>query len=410
MTELQIGHSYKGKNFNKMVNKLLYRITYKSEIHNRFEYKSGLNIDTEHFNPSGECQPGGLYFFDGSQVVNYKKYLSLREDGYWIRQVEIPDDARVYVETGKYKADRFILRGRMPIADILPDKLCDVYAKCIDSLIQIYGTDSSKFNEECPIVLKFNEDSPIVLKFNESPIIFNYSLLPNITMYYDPYFLEYVNEQTEKLCLKVVKQNSYALRFVKNQTENICINAVKRKGMALQYVNEQTEAICIEAVRQNVRALYYVKDQTEAICIEAVNKKGYALEYVKDQTEMICIEAVKKDGYALRYVKDQTEMICIEAVKKAGGALVHVKDQTEMICIEAVKENGYAIKHVKKQTEAICMEAVKRDGRNLQYVKQTEAICVAAIKENWRARKYVDEKYKYLLVDSKKFYFYFPNQ
>ena len=36
--------------------------------------------------------------------------LRANDAPYWIRKVEIPDDANVYVKHGKYKADKIILR------------------------------------------------------------------------------------------------------------------------------------------------------------------------------------------------------------------------------------------------------------------------------------------------------------
>ena len=36
-----------------------------------------------------------------------------------------------------------------------------------------------------------------------------------------------VEDQTEEICLKAVKQHRYALLYVKEQTEKICLEAVK---------------------------------------------------------------------------------------------------------------------------------------------------------------------------------------
>lgn len=38
----------------------LYKLTNETEIHNGFKYQDGLNIDTETFNPFGECSKGRL--------------------------------------------------------------------------------------------------------------------------------------------------------------------------------------------------------------------------------------------------------------------------------------------------------------------------------------------------------------
>ncbi|OJT73114.1 hypothetical protein BM531_20425, partial [Clostridioides difficile] len=44
----------------------------------------------------------------------------------------------------------------------------------------------------------------------------------------------------------------------------------KTNGMALQYVNKQTDKICIEAVKQDGRSIQFVNNKTEEICINAI--------------------------------------------------------------------------------------------------------------------------------------------
>ena len=101
---------------------------------------------------------------------------------------------------------------------------------------------------------------------------------------YNPFALQYVDEQTEAICLAAVKQDGFALRFVKKQTEAICHAAVKQNGYALCYVHEQTEAICKAAVQENGIALQYVKVQTPALCKLAVGHK-----YRKEFLTLMCI-------------------------------------------------------------------------------------------------------------------------
>src|SRR5271156_4589482 len=72
-------------------------------IHHNFQYKEGLNIDTIPFNPSGECEPGGLYYCEREKAYLYANF------GPFIADVEIPDDARIYAEPDRYKADKIII-------------------------------------------------------------------------------------------------------------------------------------------------------------------------------------------------------------------------------------------------------------------------------------------------------------
>ena len=89
-----------------------YKITNKKENHNGLQYKTGLNIDPLPWNPSGNCESGGIYFSreDIFAFINY---------GPWIRKVTIPEDAEVYENPGKskkWKAHKVLLGERKKIS------------------------------------------------------------------------------------------------------------------------------------------------------------------------------------------------------------------------------------------------------------------------------------------------------
>ena len=52
-----------GKYFNqKYRGQILIKLTNRLENHNKYQFKTGLNIDHIPFDPRGECRPGGIYF------------------------------------------------------------------------------------------------------------------------------------------------------------------------------------------------------------------------------------------------------------------------------------------------------------------------------------------------------------
>jgi hypothetical protein len=59
---------------------------------------------------------------------------------------------------------------------------------------------------------------------------------------------------------EAVKQNGDALQFISDQTEKICLEAVKQNGYALRFVIEQNDKICLEALRQDRDTLQFVKN------------------------------------------------------------------------------------------------------------------------------------------------------
>jgi len=98
-----------------------YKILNKKECHHELQYKFGLNNDILEFNPSGDCEPGGIYF-------SREDILYFLEYGYWIRKVTLPEDARIYENPGtpkKWKADKVILGKKEKITAKVIKRLID---------------------------------------------------------------------------------------------------------------------------------------------------------------------------------------------------------------------------------------------------------------------------------------------
>ena len=60
-----------------------YKLTNEEEIHHGFQYKDGLNEDHLPFDETGSCCPGGLYFSDTENILQFLDPYKM----YWIREV-----------------------------------------------------------------------------------------------------------------------------------------------------------------------------------------------------------------------------------------------------------------------------------------------------------------------------------
>ena len=108
LPKLEFKKVYSGKDFNELTKgKVFVRFNNKTEIHNKMTYKDGLNVDILPFSPSGTCSKGGMYFCEGIYFASYC------DEHVFLRFVTIPDDAQVYVESEKFKTDKFILSERV---------------------------------------------------------------------------------------------------------------------------------------------------------------------------------------------------------------------------------------------------------------------------------------------------------
>ncbi len=268
-----------------------YKVLNRDLTHNGFEYQLGLNEDIILFNFNGSCEKGGLYY-------TTKEYLSgFLDDGCYIADVSIPEDAQVYKDPQgyKWKADKIII-----------DKITWMGEHELWNDMEFLLTvNANNYDFSC---LNCNDIHELFIKIQQEP---------------------------------------KRLMFVKNQTKELCLLAVRKNGTNIRYVKEQTPELCMEAVKQGGLSLKYVKDQTPELCMVAVKRDGYNIQYVKEQTPELCMEAVKQKGRYLQYVKDQTPELCLLAVRKNGNNLKYVKNQTYDICAEALKNNPDAYEHIK---------------------------------------------------------------
>ena len=171
-----------GSEFNEKYEGIIfYKLTNDTENHHGLQYKDGLNEDIIPFSSKGECTSGGIYFTDEK---NIEKWIHCCNDSIvkWIREVQIPNDAKIYIEKNKYKTDKIILNERKLFWEI--EKLCKL-------AVQQNG-----------------------------------------------YVLKYIKIQTEEICKLAVQEYGLALKYVKIQTEEICKLAVQQNEYALEFVQK----------------------------------------------------------------------------------------------------------------------------------------------------------------------------
>jgi hypothetical protein len=411
-----------------------YKLLTVNRRHKDFTYQEGLNVDPVPFNPSGSCQPGGLYFTTLKHLPEWCCHK-------WplIADVTLPPDARVYKEPcgSKWKADKLELSNIRTMTDFF-DTLDDA------TLHELVSQNSS--------------------------------------------LLSHVRHQTEALCMAAVVCNPYGLAYAQYQTEAVCLAAVRKCGYVLDKVRTQTDPVCLAAVQQCPDMLELVHNQTEEICLAAVQQDGCTLKFVHRQTEAICSTALAQTVYAELYVRtrfyvplafdglsftmhhgppykeglnavacgpgfrfttlehlakcyDHTyplpliadvtladgAKVCTDNDKKWAALeyvghhdtkwwanqivvsnvrplsaffatlsertlctlvgecyhlLMHVPIQTKDICWSAiVRGSGMALEHVRNQDEELCLAAVRRNGWALRHIRnQTEPICLAAVR------------------------------
>lgn len=387
-----------GKEFNiYFASKRKYvKLTNEKEVHNGYMFKDGENVDTIPFYPHGECNEGGIYFTELGKIDRWLDYGSTGKMK-WMRDVEIPNNARVYIEHNKVKADKLVLKGR--------NAIWSNYEAC-KIIVQAKGTalrqvDPSIITTElCALAINLGgrlEDVPVSLRSADMCLL---------AVGKNGYNLQYVPDdmKTIEICLAAVKSSGDNLQYVpKNiMTDDMCLTAVKKSGHNLEYVpnDMKTPEMCITAVRNSYDLEHVPNDmKTTEMCVMAVNRYGFNLQFVPPNiiTEEMCLTAIEQYSCNLQYVPRCmiTNNMCLLVVEDEGYNLQYVPDdmKTEEICLIVMQKWSADLQYVPEhmRTFKICLQAVEMRKSNLEYVPEN-------IKEQilWRIKPLVEERRRFV--------------
>lgn len=253
-----------------------YKITNKKERHYWVQYRDGLIVDPEEFNPVGECSSGGMYFFSQDNIHYFMKYCGCEID--WIRDVTFPDDAQIYVEENKFKCDKFILGPRRKFS-------------------------LNEFSEE--IQMKSIQVNGLSIQYIDNP--------------------------SEELQLAAVENNGYAILHIDNPSEEIQMAAVKEDGRALGVIKNPSMKVIVTAVICDGSSIHEIKYPPEAIQMIAVLSDSDNIYYINNPTETVQLTVVIQDGDLIKHIDNPSENVQIAAIQENKDAFNHIKDPSEKV-------------------------------------------------------------------------------
>lgn len=188
MPKLELFKVYSGSEFNLLTHNMIFIKFFKdSDIHHDFQFRNGLNKDTRYFQPNGECTSGGFYFTDLDNIQHWCGH------GPYMRRVLIPNDAQVYIEKSKYKADKLILEERY-------------------------------FTPDHPLLQEMVSKMPTLLKY----ITWARPLKSISVVYNNPADYQHVDNSYPEVKMIAVMRDWRMLRYIKNPTEAMCIVALRQ--------------------------------------------------------------------------------------------------------------------------------------------------------------------------------------
>lgn len=252
-----------------------YKVLQTDLVHHGFKYALGLNVDTQKFNPSGTCQPGGLYYTTAEHIPEFLSFGKL------IAEVEPKGQIYADPEGKKWKTDKLYVHHIRSVKEWL-----------------------SVQNESVQLTAVKKDSSNILYIYDPSEAV----QLLAVTGY--GAVLQFIAKPTYAVQLAAVKNAGHAIRYIENPTEELQLIAVTRSGRNIDCIRVPTsEKVQLAAVSQNGHAIINIENPSEAVKLAAVKNDGWSIEFIKDPTEEMQLIAVNKSTVLLRYIKNPTELV-----------------------------------------------------------------------------------------------------
>lgn len=409
-------------------NGVFYKVLSSNLKHWNFQYRLGLNVDTIPFNPTGKCQPGGLYYATKEHIA---KFLGF---GCFIAEIYIPDDAKIYKDPNgdKFKADRIIIKSITPIRKM--SWWSDI------AFCELAVTQSLQ-----SIIYVGNQTEDLCLR----------------SACFDGMSIRYMTHQTNAVCMAAITNNPCALQFVLNQTEQICKYALELDPDTHKYIRDKNLLQSILQSKQHNKVFYKVLHKTlihhgfqyrlglniDPIPFNPTGKGkpggfyfttkehiAYFLRfgcfiaeiYIPDDAKVyddpggyaskadriiiksitpiqdmpwwsdiaFCNDAVRQSMHAIKFIRNATDEMYMIILKKRPEYILYIENPSEYICQATVKIDGMALAYIDPvyQTEIVCLLAVNNTGLAIKYVaRQTKELCLIAVRNHVDAILYVDD-------------------
>jgi hypothetical protein len=350
-----------GKKFNELFNDLVFiKFFPQDDCLKGFRYKTGRNIDHNPFNPNDECQKGGLYF------TELKNFSIFRWYGSKIAVIRVPDEARVYCEEKKWKADMIDVEKRYSYNDFFFElykslKRNEITASplyLVTSLLDIYEDDIPN-KIDFQIFDNFLQDKIINKKIAKNVIKYKEKFFKYIPkkLLTPTFLLEIVKEYPMlikdipkdfidwKISLCSVKNNGKMIKHIPVELINheLCLLAVRNDPYSIDDIPDQF--VCKKIVLEVIRCLqnysYYDSGQiigrnkniyimlmNRSFCMEAITADPMIIEYIPPHiiTKKMVSLAIKLDEMTLEVIPDEfkTRELCYNACKKNYKAFIFV--------------------------------------------------------------------------------------
>ena len=246
---------YNGVEFKKEFGNEFYKCINKEHKQMGFQWKIGLNIDTNKFYTTG-THKAGLYFTNRDRIHNYLTY------GNYICTLRIPDEATIVIDDPQgeaCRADRLYLEKMTLIKDFefwSDPEYCAKISPFNPKVSIYFKIDYNLHLDKCGIFLLFAGLSENLNQKKCLQAVKTYgTILGNIP----------IEKRSEKVCLSAVKNDPAAVIYVpKNKLNNkIKYEVIKKNPSYFTIIENPNEKMCICVTKKSTKFFLLIENHTQ---------------------------------------------------------------------------------------------------------------------------------------------------
>jgi len=132
----------------------------------------------------------------------------------------------------------------------------------------------------------------------------------------NPMIFIFIQEPSHNVCLEAIKQSGEIIEYVdcSTRTQELVNTALETYNPALNYVDDQTEELCVKIVSQDSEMIKYVKNVTINIINAAIAHDPTCIKHIDNPSVELHKKILKINSELLEHINDKTRELCMFAL------------------------------------------------------------------------------------------------
>ncbi len=384
-----------------------YKITAEGENEKNQPLVDGLNV-IPLSQKNGYCDGGITFNIQDNLFKGLNNYAVTYK---YIREVEIPDDAMIFIDYNSFRSDKLILKERKDLSesDIWNDiNFCKDILLCDHKYITFIKNPPHELldwlltkrpgaleyidNPPNDLVIKVLNDTPYMIRHLKNPTIEHY-LTAYTKSSYSIQYIDIAPDMLDELIklrpeikeLREKKNNYYGSSYYGNHGHYE--NGIWKKNNDYPFINkdfslgntQSKSSQVTQYIDSSTKAWQnkHKAPETEAESAEEIKKNPFHIRAVPSQTPYLCQLAFSLNKDTFRYIEPKylNAAMCDEAVDSNYKMLSYVPPEyidfmDKKIIVAALEKNGKLIEDIPNPTHEMCLAAVMNNPDAIYSIKE----------------------------------------